>query len=903
MTETAPARPFVLDRFQREAIEALDTGHSVLVAAPTGSGKTVLAEHAIELALASGKKAFYTAPIKALSNQKFVDLSRMFGAARVGLLTGDNAIRGDAPVVVMTTEVLRNMIYARSPTLRDLQFVVLDEVHYLQDAYRGPVWEEVIIHAPPSVRLVCLSATISNADELASWITTVRGSTATIVETRRPVELQNHYLVGDRLANGLQQIPTLIRGRPNERGSSFDSDSIRAPRSYRGRPRRRFRAPRRVEVVEHLADADWLPAIYFVFSRNGCDDAARSVVEAGVRLTRSAERSRIRAIAEERTASLTDADLDVLDYDRWLAALELGIAAHHAGMVPAFKEAVEACFVEGLVKVVFATETLALGINMPARSVVIESLSKFNGDHHEFLTPAEYTQLTGRAGRRGIDEVGHAVVLWSPFVPFDQVAALASSRRFSLTSAFRPNYNMAANLVRRYRRDEAHGLLNRSFAQYQADAAVMRLDARRAELEERLATFEADARCERGDVEEYRALLAEEDAERSRGNGRGHVEDALGRLRPGDILRASAPHGRLAVLGVGFRRSGNFRVRTVTTQGRMRNLGTPDFDNAPDVIGTIELPSPFRPDDRGYQRDVAELLRRARVRAGRRRGGGRGPGGPYGGKGRGQRHRPPAHHRGPDSSAADQHPVASCPDRGRHLRAAARADQVRREIADVDRRIATHTESLSVRFDRVLEVLELGDFVEGWTLTARGRVLAGLYHECDLLVADAVYDGVLDGLDEAELAALVSCFTYEHRSKFPAPAPRFPSSLVRERFDAIAAAGRRLTATERRLGLTETREPDASFVDLAHAWATGAPLDHLLGDEDLSPGDFVRNMKQLVDLLRQIAELAPVAETRAVAREGAGTLLRGVVAAATAVGEGPGLPVDDDVDAASEDTG
>jgi ATP-dependent RNA helicase HelY len=236
------------------------------------------------------------------------------------------------------------------------------------------------------------------------------------------------------------------------------------------------------------------------------------------------------------------------------------------------------------------------------------------------------------------------------------------------------------------------------------------------------------------------------------------------------------------------------------------------------------------------------------------------------------------------------------------LRAAARADQVRREIGDVERRIATHTESLSVRFDRVLEVLALGDFVEGWSLTARGRMLAGLYHECDLLVAEALYDGLLDGLDEAELAALVSCFTYEHRSKFPAPTPRFPSSVVRERFDAIAAAGRRLVATERRLGLTETREPDAAFVDLAHSWATGAPLDDLL-DDDLSPGDFVRNMKQLVDLLRQIGELASIAATCDVAREAAGTLLRGVVAAATAVGEGPGLPVDDDVDAASEDAG
>ncbi|MEO9224171.1 MAG: DEAD/DEAH box helicase, partial [Acidimicrobiales bacterium] len=385
---------FPLDRFQRDAIAAIDAGRSVLVAAPTGSGKTVVAEHAIATALRTGQKVFYTTPIKALSNQKFADLSAALGAERVGLLTGDNAIRGDAPVVVMTTEVLRNMIYAASPALDNLAFVVLDEVHYLQDTYRGPVWEEVIIHAPPGVRLVCLSATISNAEDLAAWITTVRDRTDVITEWRRPVELHNDYVVADRLADGLQQMPTLVDGRPNPHGAQYDSDTLRGPRNAGRRPRRRYRTPRRLDVVEHLDDRDLLPAIVFIFSRNGCDEAARTVVDAGVRLTSSDERGRIRALVEARTAHLTDDDLDVLDYDRWLHGLEQGIAAHHAGMVPAFKEAVEACFVQGLVKVVFATETLALGINMPARSVVIENLTKFTGESHEFLTPAEYTQLT-----------------------------------------------------------------------------------------------------------------------------------------------------------------------------------------------------------------------------------------------------------------------------------------------------------------------------------------------------------------------------------------------------------------------------------------------------------------------------------------------------------------------------
>ncbi|HEX4817078.1 MAG TPA: DEAD/DEAH box helicase, partial [Nonomuraea sp.] len=438
------AYDFALDPFQLRAIDALEAGRSVLVAAPTGSGKTVVAEHAVAMGLRDGGKAFYTAPIKALSNQKYTDLARRHGSGKVGLLTGDNSINGDAPVVVMTTEVLRNMVYAGSPTLRSLRYVVLDEVHFLQDAYRGPVWEEVIIHLPPSVRLVCLSATVSNAEELAEWISTVRGPTEAIIEERRPVELQNLYCVGDKGSQDMHLLPTLVDGRPNPEAGRLDDETLHARgRGQRGRPRRRFFTPRRVEVIERLQDEGMLPAITFIFSRKACDEARDVCLDAGMRLTTPDERARVRAIVDERTATLSDADLDVLGFDRFVAGLEAGVAAHHAGMVPPFKEVVEACFTEGLTKAVFATETLALGVNMPARSVVIERLTKFSGERRELLTPGEYTQLTGRAGRRGIDEVGYAIVLWSPFVPFEQVAALASSRTYALRSAFRPTYNMA----------------------------------------------------------------------------------------------------------------------------------------------------------------------------------------------------------------------------------------------------------------------------------------------------------------------------------------------------------------------------------------------------------------------------------------------------------------------------
>ncbi|WP_421120131.1 DEAD/DEAH box helicase [Aquihabitans daechungensis] len=547
------AEPFVLDRFQREALAAIDVGRNVLVAAPTGAGKTVVAEHAVAKALAEGRRAFYTTPIKALSNQKYADLVRRHGRDQVGLLTGDNAVNPGAGVVVMTTEVLRNMVYASSPALDGLAWVVLDEVHFLQDTYRGPVWEEVIVHTPPSVRFVCLSATVSNADELAGWITAARGPTETVVEHERPVDLVNHFLVYDKGADDLVQVETLVDGRPNPEGSRFDAPVTDGPKHerFRARGRHRWGTPRRVEVVDHLSGSSLLPAIYFVFSRKGCDDAAKSVLDAGLRLTKGPERARIRAIVETHVDHLSDGDLAVLGFDRFLAGLEAGVAAHHAGMVPPFKEAVEACFVEGLVKVVFATETLALGINMPARSVVIESLSKFTGEHHEDLTPSQYTQLTGRAGRRGLDPVGHALVLWSPWYGFDKVAALASSREFVLRSAFQPTYNMVVNLVRRYDREQAHELLGRSFAQYQADASLGRIVNRRATRQQLLAEATARATCELGDIDEYRSLRADERRRKreARQGARVQVAERIGELRPGRCRAGGRPPARRA-LGV-----------------------------------------------------------------------------------------------------------------------------------------------------------------------------------------------------------------------------------------------------------------------------------------------------------------------------------------------------------------
>ncbi|MFK4760702.1 DEAD/DEAH box helicase [Microbacterium sp. ZW T5_45] len=529
----AARQRFDLDEFQIAGCHALENGNSVLVAAPTGAGKTIVGEFAIHLAMQTpSDKAFYTTPMKALSNQKFRELVDVYGPDDVGLLTGDTNINGNARIVVMTTEVLRNMIYADSPALRDLRFVVMDEVHYLADRFRGAVWEEVIIHLPSHVRLVSLSATVSNAEEFGDWLDTVRGDTEVIVSEIRPVPLEQHVLVrddflplfDDRAGVATAQVnQELVRMR-SFTGQRFESN--RQAQSYRSnrhagrqanRPQRGGHRPnaRRIERMDrpdvvHLLDgANLLPAIFFIFSRVGCDAAVQQVRRSGLRLTSTEERAEIRAIVEDRTRSLQDEDLGVLGYWEWLENLERGVAAHHAGLLPAFKEVVEELFQRKLVKVVFATETLALGINMPARTVVLEKMEKFNGEARVAITSGEYTQLTGRAGRRGIDVEGHAVVQWTEGMDPQAVAALASRRTYPLNSSFRPTYNMAVNLIDLFGRERARQILESSFAQFQADRAVVGLARQVREADASLEGYLASMQCDHGDFAEYSAIRRE----------------------------------------------------------------------------------------------------------------------------------------------------------------------------------------------------------------------------------------------------------------------------------------------------------------------------------------------------------------------------------------------------------
>ena len=854
---------FPLDTFQLSALDALDAGRSVLVAAPTGSGKTVVAEYAISAALADGKRAFYTAPIKALSNQKFHDLVEQHGAARVGLLTGDNSINGDADVVVMTTEVLRNMIYAKSHALRRLGAVVLDEVHFLQDTYRGPVWEEVIIHLDPAVQLVCLSATVSNASELASWISTVRGPTDAVVEDRRPVRLEQLYLVGDRTAERPHLFPTIIDGRPNPAASRLEAAPERTRDKAVGPRRRRpLYTPSRLDVIELLGRADMLPAIFFIFSRNQCDDAARSCLDVGLRLTTPSERARIREIAEHRLRGIPARDLGVLGYPTFLAELEVGVAPHHAGMVPPFKETVEACFTEGLIKVVFATETLAVGINMPARTVVIEKLSKFTGDGHAFLTPGEYTQLTGRAGRRGIDEIGHAVVLWSPFVTFDQVASLAQSRQYELRSAFRPTFNMTANLVKSFSETEAHRLLNLSFAQFQTDGDVVKLEARLERRRRNAAELRQAAVSPFGDLDEYRrAVAADAPAPSTAPSGRdAAIGHALAALRPGDVLYVEQGRyaGRVAIVSVANRKGG-VKLQTLTPTRHQITLSDGDFDEPPRVLAHFDLPTPFAPNRQGFQREVARSLDRVRLAP-----------------------RPPRLG-APRTSRRTAHPVEDDPQLAERMKAAVQADRIEAEIAAIERRVAGRSGSVAREFDRVIGLLERRGYTSGWSLTEAGEQLARTFHECDLLVVECVRAGVFDGLDAPSLAALVSVFVFEHRSPEPPPAPWFPSKAVRNRWEQISAVSSALQDDEVAAGLAAHRSPEPSFAAVAYAWAAGQGFADVVADEELSGGDFVRTIKQLIDLLVQLSSTAPTKQLRRTAADASQRLYRGVIAASSQV--------------------
>ena len=739
---------FPLDDFQISGCHSLESGRGVLVAAPTGAGKTVVGEFAAYLAMEQGKKCFYTAPIKALSNQKFADFKEMFGEKNVGLLTGDTSINSEANIVVMTTEVLRNMIYADSRTLQNLQFVVMDEVHYLADKFRGAVWEEILIHLPESTQVASLSATVSNAEEFGDWLNEVRGNTDVIVSENRPVPLYQHVLFNNRLLDLF-----VDDGRVNPEIVRLEKESYRNTRGstsgHKGQGRNsgwNDRGPSvkqlgRAEVISKLDREGLLPAITFIFSRNACTAAVHQCLVAGIRLTNAEERSQIREVVFRATAKIPEEDLVVLGFAEWLEGLERGIAAHHAGLLPSFKETVEELFQRGLVKCVFATETLALGINMPARTVVLEKLVKWNGEAHVAISPGEFTQLTGRAGRRGIDIEGNAVILWSKEIDSGSVAGLASTRTYPLKSSFKPTYNMTINLISRFGSVSARESLESSFAQYQADKAVVGLARQIKRNEKAIDELRETMVCHAGDFEEYAEIRAEIRA----------IEKSFAKLT-----------------------------------------------KAKRVLAEDEL-----------------IAARKALRS---------------------------------------HPSHSCGDRESHSRVAEKVDRLVRETRGLEERVSNRTDLIAKRFDRVQIMLERSGYLNNGQITEWGVILAKIYGETDLLIAEMIKRGSFDTLDGPEMVSVLSALVFEARRD---ESPKIPKGAVEESLNDLIHQWSLIHSNEIEIGLEPMREPDLAFCWASYRWATGHSLAAILRGSELTVGDFVRSTKQIIDLLRQIANASP----------------------------------------------
>jgi ATP-dependent RNA helicase HelY len=889
LTEFSAGYSFDLDPFQLDACRALEDGYGVLVCAPTGAGKTVVGEFAVHLALQAGQKCFYTTPIKALSNQKYADLVERYGADQIGLLTGDNSVNSDAPVIVMTTEVLRNMLYVSSPALLGLAYVVLDEVHYLGDRFRGAVWEEAIIHLPDSVALVSLSATVSNAEEFGDWLISVRGDTKVVVHEQRPVPLWQHLLVGSRLfdlfddqAVDPTKVDEQLKRYISERMRHFDANSY----GYRGRggrdraSSRSWRPPDRTDVISRLEQAGLLPAITFIFSRAGCDAAVRQCLNAGLWLTNADERDQIAEIVEARTAALPPEDLEVLGYWDWLDGLRRGVAAHHAGLVPLFKETVEALFVRGLVKAVFATETLALGINMPARTVVLEKLSKFNGETHADLTPGEFTQLTGRAGRRGIDVEGHAVVVWAPEVDPGRLAGLASTRTYPLRSSFRPSYNMAVNLVAQMGRPASRRLLESSFAQFQADRSVVGLARQLHTMDASLAEYTEKMTCDQGDFAEYarmRREVSERETAVSRSNARsrhGAVVAALERLGPGNVVRLG--RGRRAGLAIiidpGLSPHDDPRPLVLTHARWSGRLSVIDFAAPIDVLGQVRVPRNFNHRSVADRRRLATELDR------------------FSGADTPRPHRRAGSvdddpEVGRLRAALRAHPCHRCSDREEHARWAERQHRLVRERDALQNRMEGRTDSLGRAFDRICALLTERGYLSRDSTTPAGQVLARIWSDSDLVVAECLQNGVWEGLGPAELAAVVSSLVYEPR-RDERMVERMPTGPVRDALNETVRVWGELADDEAARGLPRSSEPETGFLWPAYRWANGESLDRVLATTGesgpaMSAGDFVRWCKQLLDLLGQIATAPSTGETSTVAaaaRRAAVGIRRGVVA-------------------------
>lgn len=833
--ESYASRGIRLDDFQLEACAALGRGHDVLVCAPTGSGKTVVAHYAVYLALASSKKCIYTAPIKALSNQKYAELAREIGEEQVGLLTGDQSINREAQILVVTTEVLRNMLLHDSPDIRDVGYAVLDEVHFLADPDRGPVWEETILSLPEHVRLAALSATVANTEELAAWMRSVRGPTDVVVSTKRPVPLAQYVHVGRKLfplyrAGTLDPDPALVNALGNALG-----------RSGAERKKRISDRERRV-IIDKLGQRRMLPAIEFIFSRKGCDKAVEALLRHNEVLTTREQRAEITKEIAALRATLTESDRRAVHFERAAAALERGYGAHHAGVFPAIKELTERLMERGLLSIVYATGTLALGIDMPVRTVVLEELQRWDGHGFVDLSATEYTQLIGRAGRRGRDNVGYGVVVADADTDPEYLADLASGRVEPLISAFQPSYNTVTNLLARMSYAAARDLMGRSFAQFQRNAELGGLAARRARIQRRVETEESGLSCSHGDLLDYlrlrgnagRAAKAERKAAKRRYRER--IANSFAAVRQGYVYAYAIGTELSYALVLS---AAPERVRVIDWFGNLAWLYEDSLASEMREIGPVTVPFGMSTKKAAVREQIADdildlvggradlgidrdlLASWARFAA-------------------------------PRDPKVAAHPVASCPHLYAHLDEAQTWMSLHHRIEEIDQRIAAFTDSAGREFDATAAVLREVGVLQGGDDEIRmgpgAAQLRELHTEADLLMYQCLAQLPEGGLDARALAGWVSMFLADDRlgTALPRDTRLFEAARV------ARAEVQYLQSLEYQHGITRTPDLSPGCADVFAAWAGGVGLEACLESARMTAGDFISAARRIIDVLGQV---------------------------------------------------
>ncbi|MDD7465862.1 MAG: DEAD/DEAH box helicase [Actinomycetaceae bacterium] len=847
------AHGIVLDSVQREALWALSDDQDVLVCAPTGSGKTMVALGAVELALARRLRCVYTAPIKALSNQKYRELCASYGVEHIGLLTGDETINRDAQIVVATTEVLRNMLYAHDSAVADIGYVVLDEVHYLADPVRGPVWEEIIVQLPSRARLVSLSATVANADELAQWLHSVRGQTTVVLSHKRPVPLVQYLYSSGELTPLLTKKAKLS---PSAQ-ALLEAANHRSDGTYRRR-RSAVASSERRRVIAALEREHMLPAIEFIFSRKGCDQAVSDLLDSSVRFTHKNQERRINEALMELREQLTDADARTIRFNFWARALRRGFAAHHAGMFPALKELTEKLMGEGLLSLVYATGTLALGIDMPVRSVVVEELRRFDGTDFVDLSATEYTQLIGRAGRRGKDPVGYAVVLARGDLSVQQLLSVATGGVEPLKSAFFPSYNTVVNLLQFSDYAAARAVMGASFAQFQANDQLAHAQVKARRIRSRIAEIEREltGACEHGNIVEYARLRAHahraSQAQRKRAKAayRERIEHSWADAKIGRVYVCSLG-GEVEYFGV--LSTHRERLRTVTMQGRLRWIRRSEVRSELRELGTFTVPFGIgAKDSQGRNQIADEILELVAQRI----------------------------DMGLDLDLTDSwaasatpndpavwaHPVHSCPDLSEHLRSTRELLMLDRQLAQLETTISSAADSVAREFDATASVLAYLGYLQGvphtpgradqvWVKLSGGApLLAHIHNESDLLMTLCLQESAVSELSAPEFAGLCTAFLADRRL----------GERVGHLSEASEAAWKALRRNyefvnqlELARGIVRTPEPQGGGIAAFTQWAAGASLAGVLKSHKLDVGDFMAANRRLLDLLGQIALATP----------------------------------------------